>query len=115
VLLSTGVCYNCEKSGHCANECKKKNDGQGTKNKKFLGKCSNCRLRGHTGKDFWEKEEKKNKRLAEWKKKSERGLTVNDTTKQELNIDGNPKMNSILNTHLFGLQMQVQQFTELHT
>jgi hypothetical protein len=38
VLLFTGVCYNCGKSGHRANDCKKKNDGQGTKKAKFLGK-----------------------------------------------------------------------------
>jgi hypothetical protein len=57
VLLFTGVCYNCGKSGHCANDCKKKNDCQGTKKAKFLGKCNNCGIRGHTGKDCWEKEE----------------------------------------------------------
>jgi hypothetical protein len=56
VLMFTGVCYNCGKSGHCANDCKKKNDGQGTKKVKFLGKCNNCGLHVHTGKDFWEKE-----------------------------------------------------------
>jgi hypothetical protein len=54
VLLFTGVCYNCGKSGNCANECKKKNDVQGTKKANFLGKCNNCGLRGHTGKDCWE-------------------------------------------------------------
>jgi hypothetical protein len=62
VLLSIGVCYNCGKSGHCANDYKKKNDGQGTKKAKFLGKCNNCGLCGTTSKDFWEKEENKNKR-----------------------------------------------------
>jgi hypothetical protein len=80
VLLFTGVCYNCGKSGHRANDCKKKNDGQGTKKAKFLGKCNNFGLRGHTGKYCWEKEENKNKRPAGWKKKSERGLTINNTT-----------------------------------
>jgi hypothetical protein len=72
VLLFTGVCYNCGKSGHCANDCKKKNDGQGTKKAMFLGKCNNCGLRGHTGKDFWEKEDNKNKRPEIWKKKYNR-------------------------------------------
>jgi hypothetical protein len=35
VLLFTGVCYNCGKPWHCANNFKKKNDGQGTKKVKF--------------------------------------------------------------------------------
>jgi hypothetical protein len=61
VLLFTGVCYNCGKSGYCANDCKKKNDGQGTKKAKFLEKCNNFGLRDHTGKDCWKKEENKNK------------------------------------------------------
>jgi hypothetical protein len=84
VLLFTGVCYNCGKSGHRANDCKKKTDYQGTKKAKFLGKCNNCGLHGHTGKDCWEKEENKNKRPAGWKKKSERGLTINDTTETRI-------------------------------
>jgi hypothetical protein len=24
ILLFTGVCYNCGKSGHCANDCKRR-------------------------------------------------------------------------------------------
>jgi hypothetical protein len=82
VLLLTGVCYNCGK--YCANDCKKKNDVQGTKKVKFFGNCNNCGLRGHTGKDCWEKEENKNKRPTGWKKKSERGLTVNDNTETRI-------------------------------
>jgi hypothetical protein len=35
------------------------------------------------GKDFWEKEEKNN-RPAGWKKKSERGLTINDTAETRI-------------------------------
>jgi hypothetical protein len=50
----------------------------------FLGKCKNCGIRGHTGKDCWEKEENKNKRPAGWKKKSERGLTINNTTETRI-------------------------------
>jgi hypothetical protein len=34
---------------------------------------------------------------------------------QELNVDGHPKINSKLKTHLFGLQTQVKQFIQLHT
>jgi hypothetical protein len=83
VLLFTGVCYNCGKSGHHANYCKKKN-GQGTKKAKILRKCNNFGLCGHTGKDCWEKEENKNKRPAGWKKKSERGLTINNTTETRI-------------------------------
>jgi hypothetical protein len=41
-LLFLGACYNCGKSGNQANECKKKNEGQGIKNSKCLGKCNNC-------------------------------------------------------------------------
>jgi hypothetical protein len=55
VLLFPGVYYNCGKSGHRANDFKKKKDGQGTKKAKFLGKFNNCGLRGHTGKDCWGK------------------------------------------------------------
>jgi hypothetical protein len=46
------VCYNCGKSGHHANDWKKKNDGQGTKKAKFLANSNDCGLGGHTGKDF---------------------------------------------------------------
>jgi hypothetical protein len=66
------------------NDCKKKNDGQGTKKEKFLVKFNNCGLLGNTGKDCWEKEGNKNKRPAGWKKKSERGLTINDTTETRI-------------------------------
>jgi hypothetical protein len=79
VLLFTVVCYDCGKSGHCANDCKKKNDAQGTKKAKFLGNCNSCGLCGHTGKDSWKKEENNNKRPVGWKKKSERGLSINNT------------------------------------
>jgi hypothetical protein len=84
VLLFTGVFYNCGKSGHCGNDCKKKNDGQRTKKAKFLGKCNNFGLHGHTGKDCWEKDKNKNKGPAGCKKKLERGLTINDTTETRI-------------------------------
>jgi hypothetical protein len=35
--------------------------------------------------------------------------------KQELNMDGHCEINSKLKIHLFGLQKQMQQFTQLHT
>jgi hypothetical protein len=78
VILFTGVCYNCGKSWHCANDCKRYQESN------FLEKCNNCVPPGHTGKVFWEKEESKNKRPAGWKRKSERGLTVNDITETRI-------------------------------
>jgi hypothetical protein len=84
VLWFTGVCYDCGKSGHCTNKCKMKNDGQGIKKAKFLGKCNNCGIRVHTGKICWGKEENKNKGPAGWKKKSERGLTINNTAETRI-------------------------------
>jgi hypothetical protein len=60
-----------------------KNDNQGNKNNKFLEKCNNCGLRGHTSKICWEKEENKGRRPAGWKKRTEKGLTVMDAKKDE--------------------------------
>jgi gag-polypeptide of LTR copia-type/Zinc knuckle len=82
-LLFLGVCYHCGKSGHRANECKVKIDEQGNRSNKFLGKCNNCGLRGHTSKICWEKEENKARRPAGWKKRTEKGLTVMDSKKEE--------------------------------
>jgi hypothetical protein len=100
VLMFTGVCYNCGKSGHCANDCKKKNDGQGTKKAKFLGKCNNCELHGHKGKDCWEKERIRDQQDGRRSQKGDVPLTI--IRKQELNMDGHPEMNSNLKTHIFG-------------
>jgi hypothetical protein len=58
-------------------------DNQGNRSNKFLGKCNNCGLRGHTSKICWEKEENKARRPAGWKKRAERGLTVMDAKKDE--------------------------------
>jgi hypothetical protein len=54
---------------------------------KFLGKCNECGIHGHTGKDCWETEGNKNTRPTGWKKKSERGLTVNNGNKNQILMD----------------------------
>jgi hypothetical protein len=84
VLLFNCVCYDCGKSGHCANDCKKKNAFQETMKAKSLEKCNNCGLCARTSKDFWDEEENKNKKPVGLKKKSERGLTANITTETRI-------------------------------
>jgi Zinc knuckle len=72
-----GSFYNCGKLGHRANEClTESNPNRGNKEKhssggKFQGKCGTCGLNGHRSKDCWNKEENKDKRPANWKKRSQ--------------------------------------------
>jgi hypothetical protein len=67
---------------HRANECpNESNPNKGTKEKnssggKFQGKCGTCGLKGHRSKDCWNKEENKDKRAANWKKKSQEKAAI---------------------------------------
>jgi hypothetical protein len=58
-------------------------DDQEGKNLKFFRKCNNCGLQGHTGRTCREKEENKHRRPANWKKRTEKGLTVMKVKKDE--------------------------------
>ena len=62
-----GCCYNCNKVGHRANEFPTKNCKESKFKPCFQGKCGTCGLRGHISKDYWIKEESKDKRPENWK------------------------------------------------
>jgi hypothetical protein len=47
--------------------------------------------------------------------RSQKGDLPTILRKQKSNMDGYPKINSKLETYLFGSHTQVQQFTQLHT
>jgi hypothetical protein len=61
--LLTGVCYNCDGTGHKANNCPKKTGssksvgGKGKPQGKFTDNCTHCGKKGHKAETCWEKSE----------------------------------------------------------
>jgi hypothetical protein len=72
LFRNPGAYYNCEKLGHCANECiARKNGSQNQrKNTRFQVKCGTCGIKGHTLKDCWIREGNKGIRPKNWRKPS---------------------------------------------
>jgi hypothetical protein len=78
LFQSQVICYNCGKTGYCANECtsRRVNNPNSKNYQKFQGECGTCGFRGHTTKDCWTREENKNKRLPNWKKYLEEKMNI---------------------------------------